>query len=88
MHVDFKKPLFVDRPIRVEGKVQKVNSEREAILEGSIYNADNEICATSTSVAALFSVNALRKMGLADEHMLRRMDQLMPVSSIDDLKSI
>lgn len=85
--VDFVKPLFIGQEISAEGWVGNVNSEREAVLESAVYNAAGEICATSTSVASLFSIETLRKMGIADEAMLGTMERFINISSIDELKS-
>ncbi len=87
LSVDFIKPLFVGEEIKSEGRVQKINSEREAIIAGTIYNADNEVCAKSTSTAALFTVEALRKLGVADESMLRSLEQMLSISSFDELNT-
>lgn len=75
--VDFIKPLFVGKEIKVEGRVDKINSEREAVLEGYVYNDNDDICSRSTSLVSLFSFETIRKMGFADEEMLRNMQQLI-----------
>src|SRR4030042_5651787 len=46
--VDFIKPVLIDKEISVKGMVKKINSEREAILQGYTYNDENEICARSS----------------------------------------
>jgi acyl-coenzyme A thioesterase PaaI-like protein len=77
MNVEFIKPVFVNSKIRVEGNVQEEKNEREAIMQGLIYNDVNELCARSTSNAALFTVEALRKLGFADEEMLSELERNM-----------
>jgi acyl-CoA thioesterase FadM len=78
--VDFIKPVLIGEKIRVEGNVSKINSEREAVLQGCIYNDNSEICARSSSLVSLFSSESIRKMGFTDQKMLSDMVQIMNVS--------
>lgn len=59
--VDFIKPVLIGKEISVKGMVNTINSEREAALQGYIYNVENEICAQSSSLASLFSLETLKK---------------------------
>ena len=78
--VDFIKPVLIDKEIRVKGMVKETNSEREAILQGCIYNDNNEICAQSSSLVSLFSLETLRKMNVMDEGMFRDLENYMNIS--------
>jgi len=83
LEVDFISPILTNMEIRVEGSVLKVNSEREAVMQGRIYNKKNEICAKSSSLVSLFTMETIRKMNVVDEMMLGEMDRLIDfVSSI------
>ena len=73
--VDFVKPVLLGKEIRVEGSVLKINNEREAVLQGFIYNDGNDICAKSSSVVSLFTLEFVRKMGVLDEGMLSYFEQ-------------
>ena len=75
--VDFLKPILIGKEIRVEGNVSKINSEREAILQGCIYNDKSEMCARSSSLVSLFSLETLRKMGALDEKMFGDMEKYL-----------
>ncbi|MCJ7664874.1 MAG: PaaI family thioesterase [Desulfobacterales bacterium] len=75
--VDFIKPVLIGKEIRVEGNVGKINSEREAVLQGCIYNDNGEICARSSSLFSLFSLESIKKMGFVDQDMLGDMEQVM-----------
>jgi uncharacterized protein (TIGR00369 family) len=75
--VDFIKPVLISKEIRVEGKVSKINGEREAVLQGCIYDDNGEICARSSSLVSLFSSEGIRKMGFVDQEMLGDMEQVM-----------
>ncbi len=74
--VDFINPVLTGTEIRVEGGVEKVISEREAVLRGCIYSNDN-LCARSSSVASLFTLEYVRKMGVLDGAMLDDLERLM-----------
>ena len=78
--VDFIKPVLIGEEISVKGIVNKINSEREAILQGYIYNDESEICARSSSLASLFSLETLRKMNVMDEGMFRALEKYMNMS--------
>ena len=78
--VDFIKPVLIGKEIRVTGMVNKINSEREAILQGYIYNDENEICAQSSSLVSLFSLETLRKMNVMNEGMFRDLETYMNIS--------
>jgi hypothetical protein len=82
--VDFIKPVLIGKEIRVEGNVSKINSEREAVLQGCIYydnSYDNSaICARSSSLVSLFSSESISKMGFIDQKMLSDMELVMNMS--------
>ncbi|MCP4750819.1 MAG: PaaI family thioesterase [Proteobacteria bacterium] len=75
--VDFIKPVLIGREITVVGNVLEINSEREAVMQGFIYDENNEVCAKSSSVVSLFTLESVRKMGLMDEEMLDYFEQSM-----------
>lgn len=78
--VDFIKPVLIGKEISVKGMVNKINSEREAILQGYIYNDENEICAQSSSLVSLFTLETSRKMNVMDEGMFRSLEKYMNIS--------
>ncbi len=77
IHVDFIKPVFVGKEIKAQGKVVEVKSEREAEIGGFIYNEKKELCAKAMGKFALFSTDALKKMGFTDEKLLEGLERLM-----------
>ncbi|MBN1571830.1 MAG: PaaI family thioesterase [Deltaproteobacteria bacterium] len=83
LNVEFKSPVFTDTGIRVEGSVLEVKGEKKAVMEGRIYDGNDNICAQSSSLVSLFTVESIRKMGVVDEGMLNDMDLITNfVSSI------
>lgn len=77
LEVEFKSPVFTEAEIRVEGSVLEVKSDRKAVLQGCVYDANDNICAQSTSLVSLFTVESIRKMNVVDEEMLNDMDKVM-----------
>lgn len=68
--VDFIKPVFADMAITAQGKVIERISEREALMEGAIYDKDGEVCARSRGTFRLFTPEAARKFKLMSEDVL------------------
>ena len=77
MSVDFLKPVFIGKEIRVEGKIGSIDSERKATLQGCIYNDNSEICAQSSSIASLFTIESVKKMGVINENMLADLERFL-----------
>ncbi|MFC1884110.1 PaaI family thioesterase [Thermodesulfobacteriota bacterium] len=73
--VDFYKPIMTEEEIKVAGSVLKIKSEREAVLKGIIFDRHDKICAQSTSVVSLFSMEDIRKLGVMDEEMINKLER-------------
>jgi uncharacterized protein (TIGR00369 family) len=65
MTVNFIKPVHVGREVRVEGKLREVKEDREAIMEGVIYDDQGNVCTSSTGTFVLFSPQAIKRKGIA-----------------------
>jgi hypothetical protein len=57
--------------------VIEIKSDREAEIGGFLYNEEEELCAKATGQFALFTPDALRKMGLTDEQLLEGLELLI-----------
>lgn len=77
MSVKFLKPIFLNTERRVEGSVLESKSDREAIMQATIYDGDNEACARSTSEVSLFTVDHIRKLGVVNNEMLDGLEEMM-----------
>ena len=69
--VDFSKAVFVDKELKVEGKVLHTDYKRQAIIEGSIYNTERELCAKATGTFTLISPAVAKKFGIMDDNALK-----------------
>jgi hypothetical protein len=54
-----------------------MNSEREALMESSLRNAEGELCATAVGTFALFSFDAIRKRGIVEGELLDELERLV-----------
>jgi uncharacterized protein (TIGR00369 family) len=75
--VDFMKPVYIGSEINAEGRVLEVTGEREARLEGIIYNAEGAVCARSTGLFALFTPEAARKKGILSMEAINELEAMI-----------
>jgi acyl-coenzyme A thioesterase PaaI-like protein len=77
LSVEFKKPMFLNTETRVEGSVLESKNDREAIMQATIYDGNNEVCARSTSEVSLFTIDHIRKLGVVDNEMIDGLEEMM-----------
>lgn len=70
MTVNFYKPVRLGDELVIEGEVVERINDRESLMKGKVTNKDGIVCADSTGVFALFTRDAVLKLGLAAEHSL------------------
>ena len=69
--VEYLKPVYVDQDVRIEGRPLQDDGDREAVMEGFLYNKDGELCSKATGNFALFTLDAMRERGVVDEEVLQ-----------------
>lgn len=67
MTVNYHKPVMAGDRLKVEGSIENQGSERECTMSGRIFNSKGELCASSTGIFAIFTVDSMRKMGFMSE---------------------
>ena len=67
MTVDFKKALYVENELRVEGKVVDTDNRREATIEGAVYNSKNELCAAAIGTFTIIAPAIARRLGIIND---------------------
>lgn len=77
MEVSFLKPVHVQEPLRAEARIVRVRNAKEAVAEAMITNAAGQICTKSQGVFALFTPQAIRRMGLFDEQAIRNVELII-----------
>jgi uncharacterized protein (TIGR00369 family) len=70
MTVEFVKPAYVGNRLRAQGRICEVERQRNAEMEGAVYNEDGELCAKSTGTFALIKPNVARRMEIMDNASL------------------
>jgi len=77
MQVDFIKPVYIGEMLKAEGRVLERKSDREALVEGLIFNHDGELCNRSTGTFGLFTADFLRERNIADEETLQWLEAFL-----------
>jgi len=77
MTVDFFKPVYIEDELRVEGRVIKKISDREAVLEGKIYKEGDILCAQSSGTFAVFTAKAIKRMKIMPPEVLEGFGDLL-----------
>ncbi len=80
IQVQFLHPLYVEKKIRVEGRVILISREREAELTAQIINDSGKKCAQATGTFALLKPKTARRMGVIDEKIIRNFEQYFEMS--------
>jgi uncharacterized protein (TIGR00369 family) len=75
--VDFLKPVRVGRALRVQGMVLEKTGKREVLMEGKIFNEeDDECCAKATGTLAVFSPAVAKRLKITDNESLKWFEQI------------
>ena len=81
MSIEFRKPVSIGTALRAEGLIYEARGPREAVMEGRLYQADNDLlCARAEGVFALLSPGAAMKLSVVDEQMLSDLKPLLDPS--------
>lgn len=76
MEVEFLRPAFIGKELKVEGKIRESSNDREALAEGFLYDEEGRVCARSSGSFILFSTDRMRQMGVAEDGILDWFDRL------------
>ena len=78
MTTEFIKALHVGEKIRAEGKVLESDGKHNALIEGSIYNDHDVICARATGNFNILSLKIAKRLGIVtDTHIHDFFEPLM-----------
>jgi len=76
MTVDFIKPVYISSELKAEGKVLEKIGRHEALLEGSLYNAEETLCARSKANFVIFSPAVAKRLGIAQKEHLEWFEEI------------
>lgn len=75
--IDFLKPVYAKDTIRAEGRLLEVKSDREALMEGLLFDADDSLRSRALGTFAMFPPDAARKMGMMDELSIEAAERII-----------
>ena len=75
--IEFIKQVHIKEELKAEGRVLELRSEKEAIMEGSIYNHKGDLCTRSTGNFALLKPKIAIRLGVVDETALKDLEPVM-----------
>ena len=75
--IEFIKQVQINEALKAEGKVLEFKSEKEAIMEGFIYNHKGDLCTRSTGNFALLKPKIAIRLGVVDEKALKDLEPVM-----------
>jgi len=75
--VDFLRPVMIEKPLRAVGRVAEITSDREAVIEGFLYNEKGKECARSKAVIATFTSETIRNLGFMNRDLLAEFEEIM-----------
>ncbi len=70
MTVDFPQAVYVGDQLRVEGRVLSVHKNKEALIEGFLYNSKGKLCANSKGTFSLLSPKIARRLGVVTDRQI------------------
>ncbi len=76
MTIDFIKPVFINTELKAQGNVLEKKSEREALMEGLLYNPAGKLCARSIGTFSLFTPSDAIKVGIMGEAEVKDFEYL------------
>jgi len=79
MTIDFIKPIYVGHEVTVEGRVLERKSEREALMEGFLYNSKRVLCAKALGTFALFTPDTATRLGIMNKEDVKEFEHLFKV---------
>jgi uncharacterized protein (TIGR00369 family) len=75
--IEFVKSVYIKEELKAVGKVLEIKSEKEAIMEGFIYNSKGDMCTRSTGNFALLKPKIAKRLGVVNEAVLKDLESLM-----------
>ena len=77
MAIDFMKPIYVGTELKAEGRMSQRISEREALMQGFIYNDVGVLCAKSRGAYVLLEPKVVKKLNIMSAEALRDFEPIL-----------
>ncbi len=79
MTVDFIKPVFKGMELKVEGSIFKNRSDKEAVMQGRIYNNEGVLCTKSKGILVLFEPKVAKRLNMMSAEALKDFEPILKV---------
>jgi uncharacterized protein (TIGR00369 family) len=76
MSVSFLKPVIIGTPVTAIGEIKERKNERNAVMEGKIFDQNGDLCAKSDGNFVLFTQEEFKKMGIVSDEVLSEMTEM------------
>lgn len=77
MSVDFLKPVFVDSELKAEGRIVERAGNREALMQGLIYNRKGALCARSRGQFVMLEPKIAKRLGVLGDEAIRDFEHII-----------
>jgi uncharacterized protein (TIGR00369 family) len=77
MTIDFIKPVFEGMELKAEGSIFEKRNNKEAVMQGAIYNADGVLCTKSKGILALIEPKVARRLKLMSAEALKDFEPIL-----------
>ena len=77
MTIEFIKPIYVGMNLKTEGFVSERKSDREALMQGHIYDSNDVLCAKSTGTYVLLKPEYPKKFNMMSEDALKDFEPIL-----------
>ncbi len=71
MTIDFIKPVYQGTELKIEGNVFEKKSDRQAVMEGRIYNEEGVLCTESKGIYVLFEPKVAKRLNMMSAKALK-----------------
>ena len=77
MTIDFIKPVYQGTELKIEGNVFEKKSDRQAVMEGRIYNEEGVLCTESKGIYVLFEPKVAKRLNMLSEKALKDFESIL-----------
>ncbi len=84
MTVEFIKAVDVDEPLTIVGAMKENQSERSALMTGSIFNAEDTLCAKATGQFTTMQPKAALRLGLVGDDYMKTLRPILAFNYFGD----
>ena len=77
MTIDFIKPVYQGTELKIAGNVFEKKSDRQAVMQGRIYNEEGVLCTESKGIYVLFEPKVAKKLKMLSEKALKDFEPIL-----------